>query len=188
MINFKGGYCLILVFRLDCRPMKRFVLSSIVLIFILLSACKDEYSETTVPTEEKIEKILNHKDSVSFVVNGKTYILNSSYLRGTGNRQINLKPYLSEIPNRRWATNTGNFYFYGAADSILYDAHFGFTSKSYSRINFIFTKQYKNDQLRKDIHLLIPSDNSDLLKVGTQSFNLDYDKENTTEGIVLKVS
>jgi hypothetical protein len=150
----------------------------------LLFSCKKEPVETPAPG-----KPLTYKDSVSFVVSGKTYTFKDQHLSGTGNRQINLKPYPSEIDGRRFAISTGGFYYYGPADYMLYEAHYSFSSylNEYSTIRFLFTKQYKSAQLRKDIHLLVPTDNSELLSVGKKSFAVDLDKENTTDGIALEV-
>ena len=112
---------------------------------------------------------------------------------GAGNKQFNLKPSTTAIPGRRVARENG-LYWYGPIDSTLYSAHYGLNSwggsssgKKSADIEFIFTKQYKNDQLRKDIHLFVPANNSDLLKVGKQGFAVDWAQEAAFEGVAMEV-
>lgn len=165
--------------------MKNIFTTYILSVLLLFAACKK--NELTPPKTEDIETETLYKDSISFVVNGKQYVCSDRYLVGSGNRQINLKPYSTKIIGRRSAVETGNFYYYGSADSTMYEAHFGFSSRpEFSDIKFIFSKHYRNSDLKQNISLLVPPDNSELLQLGKQSFSVDYEQENTTEGVALE--
>lgn len=155
---------------------------SYLFLLVLFASCK---KDSPIPDANSTKNTIIYTDSVSFVVNGRKYSFEPRHMVGMGNRQFNLKPYPTPIEGRRVARRS-EFYWYGAADSILYSAHYNFeTWPELSEVNFLFTKKYRSDQLKKDV-FLVPDDNSELLKVGKQTFAVDLEQEATLDGIAIE--
>lgn len=153
----------------------------LLIVGMLISSCKE--SDTALVPEKKLAFV----DSVSFAINGKTYIANERDLNGIGNRQINIKPSATLIADQNWAYDTGGFYWYGEKDSILYDTFYGFSSKDYhNNIKISFSKKYNKNQLHKSSQLLVPDDNFDVFRIGRQSFAVDLNLENTMAGVSIE--
>lgn len=162
--------------------MKNLSLYHLIFVLLFITACNKKNDPTA-----SVEKAF--RDSLSFEINGKAYSYNGRFLVGSGNRQINLKPYDSMLEGRRLARGFNGHYWYGAVDSILYEARFeSQTSLESGQVNVIFTKQFKTDQLKKNIFLFVPTDNKTVIKAGQVPFAVDYEQENTTEGVVVEAN
>ena len=157
--------------------MKNIKLYYLLLIFVLVSACKENPSDLPAKTDI-------HPDSVFFVINGKTFVFNQRNTSGIGNRQINVKPSQTLLIGRDFEYHTGNLYWYGEKDSTLYDAFYKFRSeKENNTIQISFSKKLNNSQLSKSFTMFVPADNSALFKQGKQGFAVDLNMENTMDGI-----
>jgi hypothetical protein len=157
------------------------------LMFIsLIFSCKKNGIETVTPVPE-VESVKYLKDSLSFTIEGSSYVLLDNSGRGIGNTQINLKAFDDSIPGRQAASMTAGKYYYGEKDSTLYSAMFKMVSSSTftSSAEILFTKKYGTNELRPGFVVLVPTDQSQVFKVGKQSFATDFRKENTQEGIVM---
>lgn len=177
-------------FFLDIRPMnpiKRFCF--ILILTTVFFSCKKNAEDIPEPLPE-VETIKRIEDSLSFTIDGASYIMSESFGRGVGNTQINLKPYNDVIPGREPAVITGGKYFYGEKDSILYFSNFELASQNGggSKAELFFTRKFAKKDLQPDFHVMYPKDQSEVIKVGKQSFAEDFEKENTQDGIVLKLS
>lgn len=150
--------------------------------FLVFTACKKNTADVA-PGDEQA-----YADSVSFSIDGKSYIFSEQNTAGIGNRQINIKPSITLINDQEWEYNTGGFYWYGEKDSLLYDTFYGFTSEdSKNRINISFSRKYHKNALQKVFPVLAPEDNSEIFKVGVQPFAVDLNLENTMDGISIEV-
>ena len=145
----------------------------ILLTFTLIfNSCKKE-NATSINEELRLIS-----DSLSFTINNKSYFFDSQNEIGIGNRQINIKPSLSQINGRNAAYITGGFYWYGEPDSTLFNVEHGFIGNNYTQsIKISFSKKYKNEQLKNHLSFLIPENNFDILKIGKQKFAVDFKKE-----------
>ena len=161
--------------------MKPNIFFYLLLIFTIFSSCKKDNSESI---EEEVRLV---SDSISFTINNQPYFFDSQNEIGIGNRQINIKPSISQISGRNAAYITGGFYWYGEPDSTLFNVEHGFIGNNYTQsIKISFSKKYKNEQLKNYLSFLIPENNFDILKIGKQKFAVDFKKENTTEGVSLE--
>lgn len=156
----------------------------ILLCSSFIFACK---KDTTAPIPSPKEKGVVYEDSVSFTLNGKAYDIDYKNEEGVGNRQFNLKPSSTPIEGLKVARTSGGYYWYGSQDSILCDYLVGFFLNTYDgNIKFSFSKKYKTDQLKKDLHLWVPDDITDILKVGKHSFATDFSREITLDGVSIE--
>jgi len=161
--------------------MKTYNLLILLTFTLIFTSCKKE-NATSINEELRLIS-----DSVSFTINNKSYFFDSQNEIGIGNRQINIKPSISQISGRNAAYITGGFYWYGEPDSTLYDISYGLVENlKLQSFKISFSKKYKNDQLIKYFSILMPQNNSDILKVGKQKFAVDFKKENTKEGVSLE--
>ncbi|KIO76466.1 hypothetical protein TH53_14580 [Pedobacter lusitanus] len=110
--------------------------------------------------------------------------MDNKFSNGRGNLPINIKPSPTVIKGGKLAYETGGYYWYGAKDSTLYTVIRGLSSSQggdYFKI--LFTKKFKDSQLLNNNVMLAPQDYYDIFKLGKQTFAVDLEKENTTEGI-----
>jgi len=162
----------------------------LLLVFItVIFSCKKDGGETVEPGPDAGE-IQQVDDSLSFNIGSAKYVLVRSNSRGIGNRQINLKPFNDKIPGREAAAITAGKHYYGEIDSTLYCSYFGMTSNTGDRSSaeIIFTKKFRLSEVRPFSINFIPTDQSQVIKVGKQSFATDFSKENTQDGIVLDLN
>ncbi|MFT2009256.1 hypothetical protein ACMA1I_11320 [Pontibacter sp. 13R65] len=165
--------------------MEKLRLYTFLFILISISACKKDAPEA-VPEEQEATAFA---EQISFEMNGKKYSSDVRSGSGRGNRQINIKPYTNPFSGRRYEYQTGGYFWYGEKDSTLFDTFYNFSSrKELISIKISFSKKFHNDQLRKSLNLIIPIDKLDLFKEGKQTFAVDLDKENTTEGVALSLN
>ena len=157
-------------------------------LITLIFSCKKDDVEVIEPDPDKGE-IQQVNDSLSFNIGSEKYVLVRSNSRGIGNRQINLKPFNDKIPGREAAAFTAGKYYYGEIDSTLYCSYFGMVTNTDDRSSaeLIFTKKFSLREVHPFSILLIPKDQSQVIKVGKQSFATDFSKENTKDGIVLNL-
>lgn len=162
------------------KNIKRYSFLAIALISIV--ACKKSNTEAAPDPVEK--KVTSYKDSVSFTINEKQYILNNKYSNGTGNQPINITPSSTVIKGGKLAYETGGYYWYGAKDSTLYSvSRIIASSQNGDFFKILFTKKFNDSQLQSNNLMLTPKDYYDIFKLGKQSFAADLEKENTMDGI-----
>lgn len=151
------------------------------MLCILLS-CKK-----TSPVESKLIPTQVAKDSISFSINGINYSFNNTNSIGIRNSQINIKAFNDSIPGRDYAYKTAGKFWYGNPDSTMYSSTFGMRSNINQEaiLEMYFNKKYKTTELFKSFQQMIPKNQSDIFKPGKQSFAIDFEKENTREGVVL---
>ncbi|EOR94238.1 hypothetical protein ADIARSV_2589 [Arcticibacter svalbardensis MN12-7] len=158
----------------------------VTLLCILLSCKKTSPVESIEP--EPISSQIA-KDSISFSINGINYSFNNTNLIGIGNSQINIKAFNDAIPGRDYAYKTAGKLWYGNPDSTMYSSIFGMRSSINQEaiLKIYFNKKYKTTELVESIQQMIPKNQSDIFKPGIQSFAIDFEKENTREGVVLSL-
>ncbi len=141
-------------------------------------------------TIDSVDLQQNTTDSISFSMNNTLYSFNETYSVGVGNSQINVKPYNEAIAGRTYAYGTAGKLWYGTPDSTMYSSFFGLSSTTKNRgitLEIYFNKKYKISDLTKSTFVMIPEDQSKIFKPGKQPFAIDFEKENTREGVVLTI-
>lgn len=162
------------------KNIKRY--SVLVVALISIVACKKNNTENTPDVIDR--KITHYKDSVSFIINDKQYVLDDSYSSGMGNSPVNIKSSSTVIKGGKLAYETGGYYWYGAKDSTLYSVSRGIHSRNGGDdFKILFTKKFQDSQLQRGNLMLAPKDYYDIFKLGKQSFAVDLEKENTMDGI-----
>lgn len=162
------------------KTLKLYLIST--LAFISIASCKKNNVEVITDPEKAVE----YKDSISFKINEKQYVFNTTTSYGNGNQQINIKPSPIAIKGRRPAYETGGYYFYGEIDSTLYSVHYELRSEQLTdNFNINFTKKFENSQLNQGLLLLAPTDHLGIFKTGKLSFAVDLEKENTMDGVAI---
>jgi hypothetical protein len=159
---------------------KRFSLMALAIIFVV--SCKKISSENIGQIPERI----SYKDTISFSINDQKYVFDYVSSNAIGNRAINVKPYETIINDGKLAYQTANYYWYGEKDSTLYSVSYVLESKRVGdSFKIIFTKKYKDTDLQRGFQLYAPKNHLDMFKTGKQSFAIDLDKANTTEGFFI---
>jgi hypothetical protein len=151
---------------------------TIILICVLMSCKKTDLKPIA---EQKIT------DSISFSMDRTSYTFNQTNLVGIVNRQINIKPFSEAIAGRDYAYETAGKFWYGTPDSTMYAAQFGLISDTNpGSLEITFNKKYRTSDLTKSLIVKAPKDQSEIFKPGKLPFAIDYDKENTREGVVME--
>ncbi len=161
--------------------MKSLFLITVVGLFFF--SCKK--NQTEVNPDDNIKENLILSDSISYTIDGVKYASNDRYANGYSNKQINIKPYNQELPNRHFAYNTGNIWWYGEKDSLLVEYNYAFSGEAIVTIGF--TKKYNIANLQEEATVYQPI-NGFQLATGPQQFITDYARENKTSGIFLSIS
>lgn len=158
-----------------------------ILLLCILLSCKKTSPVESIEPEPISSKIA--KDSISFSINEINYSFNNTNSIGIGNSQINIKAFNDAIPGRDYAYKTAGKFWYGDTDSTMYYSIFGMRSNINQEaiLKIHFNKKYKTTELVKSFQQLIPKNQSDIFKPGKQSFAIDFEKENTREGVVLSL-
>lgn len=158
----------------------RFSLMALAIIFVV--SCKKISSENISQIPERI----SYKDSISFSINDQKYVFDYTSSNAISNRAINIKPSTTIINDGKLAYQTANYYWYGEKDSTLYSVSYALESKRVGdNFKVSFTKKYNDSELQRGLQLYAPKNHLEIFKVGKQSFAVDLDKENTTEGIYI---
>lgn len=157
-----------------------FLMTVIGLLFI---SCQKDQAQ--IVPEDKTRQDMTLKDSISFTIDGVKYAANDRFSFGARNRQINIKPFATKIPNRNHAYETGGNWWYGERDSLLVEYNFGFSGNTVIDIGFL--NKYSVLELRETTRAWEPK-NEFKLQLGLQKFMTDYGRENKTSGVFLKTS
>lgn len=161
--------------------MKSFFLLTVIGLFFI--SCKKDQPEIKPDNNTKEQLMLS--DSISYTINGVKYTSNDRFATGFSNRQINIKPYNHELPNRQLAYRTSDTWWYGEKDSLLVEYNYAFSGEALVRIGF--TKKYNIAKLQKGSTVYQPI-NGFQLTTGPQQFMTDYERENKTSGVFLSIS
>jgi len=161
--------------------MKSFFLMTVVGLFFF--SCKK--NQTEVNSDDNIKENLILSDSISYTINGIKYICNDEYANGFSNKQVNIKPYSQELPNRDYAYSSGTTWWYGEKDSLLVEYNYQFSGDAFVKIGF--TKKYNIAKLQEGSIGYEPI-NGFQLATGPQQFITDYARENKTSGVFLSIS
>jgi len=152
-----------------------------------MQSCKKGNEVLLTPETGKPEAVVN-KDSISFTINRTKYVFTDRRSFGSGNDAVNIKRSAVKIPGGKLAYQTDNAYWYGASDSTLYSAQFELNSKSLDQsFRLIFTKKFKDNELVWKAPLFYLQNHDALFKIGESGFATDLYKENTTEGVAIKL-
>lgn len=155
---------------------------SIVLIGFLFISCKKDTIELANKETADLEI---EKDSISFKLNGREY--NSNYVTGKtqGSKHINIKPYGKKRPNQEAAYEGGNIWFYGITDSLMIEQTVSLGSEGhYFTVGFL--KKYNLLELNETPSYFPRKGFS--YNLGKQNFATDFGRENTKDGVYLKIS
>lgn len=151
------------------------------LLLLSFFSCKKDSSSEPMEESTKV-----YKDSVSFTVDAKKFSFLDPSGKGFGNRQINIKPSLTIKSDQKIAYQVGGLFWYGEKDSTLFDTSFRcYGDEPYSTIEFKFSKKFHNSQLT-GTSFKRPRDKHEVVKVGIQSFAVDFENENTTDGVAIE--
>ena len=152
----------------------------------LVFSCKKEKPKTPEVSEKPpVEASSPYLvDSISFKINGVSYVGNDNYGAGYGNSGVNTKYYDKEIPGRRSWGEIGSSYRYGEPDSIMYTVFKRFDIENGS-IRITFAKKMGQNQLDAHLSLLGFADNASLYTVGNRGFATDYRVDQKLDGIVV---
>ena len=165
--------------------MKKFDYFFVGLIPLVIS-CTKEKPQTPEILEKPLVEASNPylADSLSFKINGVSYVSKDNYGAGYGNSGVNIKLYDKEIAGRRTWGQIGNSYRYGDPDSILYTAFKKFGVENGS-IVITFAKKIGQNQLDANLNLSGFVDNASLYTVGNRGFATDYQVDQKLDGIVV---
>ena len=145
---------------LKSKNMKNFNYLFVGLLPLAFSCTKEKPKTPEVPEKPPIETSSPYlADSLSFKINGISYVSNDNYGAGYGNSGVNIKLYDKEIPGRRSWGQIGNLYRYGEPDSIMYLVFKKFGVEN-GTIEITFAKKLKQNQLEAHINLAGFADNA----------------------------
>ncbi|QXV67082.1 hypothetical protein INP83_08375 [Mucilaginibacter sp. 21P] len=159
---------------------------SIALIALTAISCKK--SDTVTPSKTDLavgESTI--QDSVSFTLNGKSYInlLNpTSYtFNEFGNKGTNLKP--TTTPGEFYI-GRGNTYWVGSPDSVqYYSAYEAVLQNKAGVIKFSFIRNNNKLDVVKMGSFYLPKTNEDFYKVGDYQYATDFEREGKEQGIAI---
>lgn len=164
--------------------MKKIYLVTLSIVLLLFISCTKKEREEVTPVTPTFEP--SSVDSASFEIDGKQYVFTQKNRVGIGNRAVNIKASSKVIPGGKLAYETGGYWWYGAPDSTMFAIHYGFPSFPIgSNLDISFHKIFNDAQLTKGSWLSGPDTYTDIFKLGKASFAVDFDKENTMDGILM---
>ncbi|MDR2273096.1 MAG: hypothetical protein LBF27_19455 [Sphingobacterium sp.] len=155
---------------------------SIVLMGFLFISCKKDTIEFANKETANLEI---EKDSISFKLNGREY--SSNYVTGKtqGSKHIDIKPYGKKRPNQEAAYEGENIWFYGATDSLMIEQTVSLGSDGH-HFTVGFLKKYNLFELN-EAPSYFPR-NGFSYNLGKQNFATDFGRENTKDGVYMKIS
>lgn len=163
-------------------PMKKVQRLLFLVLLLFIISCKKDTSLNSIDKELTL-----YKDSVYFTLDGKSYYLKDRFSTSVSNMQVNIKQYTSEKLGRKAASITGNYFWYGEPDSTLFSIASEVKSES-AVVEMFFSKKINNNLLTENFfNVKAPKNIESLYKIGVHTFAIDYDKENTKEGVGLTV-
>ncbi|MDN3549885.1 hypothetical protein [Mucilaginibacter aquaedulcis] len=162
--------------------MKNLITFHAILLLAIVSSCKKDNPTQNISTEAKKAEILGVRDSVSYTIDGKTYIANNegTFTSG-GNQGVNQKVVYN---------NNGtmlNWDIVGDKDSVLFYRGNLITSNT-AYFQIFFAKKFNKKDLNGP-NFYTPS-RADVLKLytGDQRYAEDFGRENAQNGIAILVS
>ncbi|TCD12566.1 hypothetical protein EZ449_00525 [Pedobacter frigidisoli] len=144
---------------------------------LCLAACKKE-SPIIEPPIVKPDETEIIRDSVAYVMDGK---LNTASKYSSGWKVSNVQPNSKVDSIVNYA-----YYISGDKDSVMYSKTYSFYKNS-NKIDFIFIKKY-NKKVMTSGFLYEPSDIRDFYAVGMRNYALDYERNNSQNGIAINVN
>lgn len=157
--------------------MKSKSLLSLGMALLCFAACKKENSVTDPPIE-KSHKAEIIRDSVSYIIDGKLY---------TASKYSSFWKHANLQPNSKVDSIIKNaYYISGDKDSIMYSETFSIYNDHQS-INFTFIKKYNKNAMTTTI-LRQPNDMKDFYEIGGRNYALDYERDNSQNGIAIDLS
>lgn len=150
----------------------------IALSLLLFAACKKN-SPLPDPIVEKPDPLEFAGDSASYMIDGKLSIVNKVNSGGGLNLQPNSK--VDSI------VNGNHYYISGDKDSVLYGRRYDIHDSEYDNtISFFFLKKYHKNAMEGN-GFLRPKNVIDLYSVGKYNYTLDFNRDNSQNGIALEV-
>jgi len=138
--------------------------------FLLFISCEEEITEVQIKDPQA--ELENLKDSISFQLDGGTYIFDSPWRNGSGNAQVNLNSITDK----------------GHPDSVLYWREFTLGNAEYKNVTIRFVKKYGKNQLLNNGLLSRPANALELYTKGVRPYAVDFQRFNTTDGITIDVN
>lgn len=168
--------------------MKYLIPHTLLFIFLLaFCSCKKNSNEGAPGINN--QNTINYRDSISFMIGEHQYVFYQKNSVGISNRPFNVKRSATAIQGGKLAYQTGGTYWYGAPDSTLYAVIYGFPSSSLgNNLELSFTKKYNDSELEQGPVYLQAKSHLDIFKIGELPFAVDYDKENTMDGMVIELN
>ena len=149
-----------------------------------LIACKKEnpiIEPTEPPTVQKPDPLELLKDSISYIIDGNQMIQMENITRGLINAEPNKK--LDSLVKQKEYTS-------GDRDSVMFGRFFKFSDQNRSEITISFLKKYHKNQAQpanNQTSLFMPVNKLELFTVGERKFALDFQRNNSQNGIVLEL-
>lgn len=158
--------------------MKTKNLFGLAIALICLAACKKESQVIEPPTEKpnETEIVL---DSVSYTLDGKLFKLARYW---SGYKETNLQSN-SKVDSAK----NYSYYISGDKDSVMYSKTYSVYDDAQS-IDFIFIKKFFKKSLRINGILYQPDNPKDFYAVGVRNYAVDYERENSQNGVAIKLS
>lgn len=162
--------------HIETYIMKIKKLLGIAFAFGILVACKKEK-----PAQEEIKKTLETElitDSIAYSIDGKFHNM-TMYSSGTrvGNLQSNAK--LDSI------IDGYKYYISGDKDSVMYAKSYIFYNDN-QRLELVFLKKF-NKKTMTNGFLYYPKDIKGFYSVGKRDFVLDYERDNSQNGVAINL-
>ncbi|MET4081831.1 hypothetical protein ABIB40_001782 [Pedobacter sp. UYP30] len=152
----------------------------------LVFSCKKEKPTAPVVEKPTIEKVTPYlKDSISFKLDGVSFVSTELGGNGIGNSGVDVKPYDKELVGRRSWGSIGNSHLYGEPDSLMYSVYKEL-NLSPGSVKITFAKKFNQNELTLYSNpVWAYPDNASLFSTGMKRFATDYTIEQNTDGIVM---
>lgn len=158
--------------------MKSQKMLGIALSLLLLAACKKN-TPLPDPVVEKPDPLEFAGDSASYMIGGKLSIVN----KVNSGTALNLQPN-SKVDS---IVNGSIYYASGDKDSVLYGRRYDIHDNEYDNmISFFFLKKYHKNAMEYQF-ILRPKHELDLYMVGKYNYALDFNRDNSQNGVALEL-
>lgn len=147
-----------------------------ILAICFFAACKKDVKVNPV-TPVKTAEVLFPSDSISYTVDGKTYILNNAAGVTTGNTEADRKDSVADL---------NHYYISGSKDSVFFYRTFNFSGPG-SGLGISFFRKYAVKDMVSGV-INYPTSQDDLFKPGNYPYGTDFNRENATNGVALAIN
>ncbi|GGI27833.1 hypothetical protein [Pedobacter mendelii] len=148
-----------------------------------LAACKKESPIIEPPAIEKTDPLELLKDSISYIIDGKQMVQKKSKSRSNSLRNAVANVKLDSLVKQKEYTS-------GDKDSVMFGVGFLFEDEDRNGIEISLLKKYNKNQAQPQTNqtiFFVPKNKLDLFSVGERKFAMDFNRNNSQNGVVFEL-